>query len=216
MDTLVKISQVIFYLTGAIVAVLTFIKAKNGLLNAVNTEYQKRVMDRLQALSEEIYLEFDPQSDEYWVKQEPLKEAVDRLHQEATQFRHELLTDKDFTLGTPIPKSFDKLGHYLDKVKSDPFIPCEIRDKVVRNIQARSDAVMSALQKELDSYQQGLKAGKYWDTLDTNYLWIHNQVNDYMYKQGVGISQVQDAAHETRLAIQKYLEGFDPLAGRRS
>ncbi len=60
-DTL-KIVQIVFYSVGVVIALLTYQAAKRGLLNTVNTEYQKRVMDRLQKLSEDLYSEFDPSS----------------------------------------------------------------------------------------------------------------------------------------------------------
>jgi hypothetical protein len=53
-DTL-KIVQTTFYVIGSIIAILTYRAARRGLLNTVNTEYQKRVMDRLQKLSEDLY-----------------------------------------------------------------------------------------------------------------------------------------------------------------
>lgn len=58
-DTL-KIVHIVFYAVATIVAVLTYRAAKRGMLNTVSTEYQKRVMDRLQKLSEDLYSEFDP------------------------------------------------------------------------------------------------------------------------------------------------------------
>ena len=73
-DTL-KIVQIAFYAIASIVAILTYRAARRGLLNTVNTEYQKRVMDRLQKLSEDLYSEFDPSSPAHWATTNP----VDRL-----------------------------------------------------------------------------------------------------------------------------------------
>ncbi|GAB1768781.1 hypothetical protein [Priestia megaterium] len=52
--------QMGFYIVGSIIAIKTFISAKRGLLNTVHTEYQKRIMDHLERLSEALYSEFDP------------------------------------------------------------------------------------------------------------------------------------------------------------
>lgn len=38
LDSLLKVTQMLFYLVGATVAVLTYRSAKRGLLNTVNTE----------------------------------------------------------------------------------------------------------------------------------------------------------------------------------
>ena len=45
MDIAVKIFQSLFYIIASTVAILTYLKAKDGLLNSVNTEYQKKVME---------------------------------------------------------------------------------------------------------------------------------------------------------------------------
>ena len=59
MDIAVKIFQSLFYIIASTVAIMTYLKAKDGLLNSVNTEYQKKVMEKLTQLSEEIIDEFD-------------------------------------------------------------------------------------------------------------------------------------------------------------
>ena len=50
-DTLSKIVQISFYIVVGLTAVLTYISAKKGLLNTVNTEYQKKVINRLEEIS---------------------------------------------------------------------------------------------------------------------------------------------------------------------
>lgn len=71
--------------------------------------------------------------------------------------------------------------------------------------------MFTAYMEEINSYKECLKEGKHWDTLDTNYAWIHNKINNRMYENGVGISQVQEDAHQVRLDIQAHLEKFNPL-----
>jgi hypothetical protein len=211
MDSISKFFQIIFYITASVITVLTFIKAKNGLLNSVNTEYQKRVMDRLASLSNELYEEFDPDSENYWVKTDLVKEVVDALHEEIRPLKHEIITKKEeIDSGIRTPKDFLKLTAYLDKIKSDPFIPKSIRDKVVLNLETRTATIISAHMEVMRDYKNGLANGKYWDTLDSNHGWIHNRIVDRMYKNGVGISQVQEAVHGIRLDIQEYLEKFNP------
>lgn len=85
MDFFVKIFQIGFYVTASIIAVLTFVKAKNGLLNSVNTEYQKRVMERLSDLSDEIWEEFDFSSANHWSKNKALDEVLERIHEYAIE-----------------------------------------------------------------------------------------------------------------------------------
>ncbi len=49
LDDGLKVTQIAFYVAAGVVAILTYLKAKRGLLNTVNTEYQKKVViERLQ------------------------------------------------------------------------------------------------------------------------------------------------------------------------
>ena len=75
-----KVVQIAFYVVGAVVAILTYRAARRGLLNTVNTEYQKRVMDRLRRLSEDLYGEFDPSSEAYWPKVRAVHDAIEQIN----------------------------------------------------------------------------------------------------------------------------------------
>jgi hypothetical protein len=113
-DTLgdaLKIIQIAFYTIGMIVAILTYRAAKRGLLNTVNTEYQKRVMDRLQKLSEDLY-----------------SEAINKVFENR---RDEILTARKYYCGTPYTEDVRRLRDLLDPVVSDPFIPENIRAAVI-------------------------------------------------------------------------------------
>ncbi|RCX03551.1 hypothetical protein [Marinomonas foliarum] len=125
MDIAVKIFQVLFYITGSTIAVLTYIKAKNGLLNSVNTEYQKKVMERLSQLSSELYDEFDQSSDKFWAKEDQAKEVLSQLHELIIPHKHEIITNKEIHSGFRLPSKFEELDQFLNKLKSDPFIPRE-------------------------------------------------------------------------------------------
>lgn len=113
--------------------------------------------------------------------------------------------------GVRMPSKFSELSNFISKTKSDPFIPREIRQKVVDLLEKRTQTMFVSFMEELEQYKEGLKAGKYWDNLDTNHHWFHNKILDRMYKNGCGVSQVEEAAHKIRDDIQQYFESFDPL-----
>ena len=92
MDTLLKVVQIGFYITAASIGILTYLKAKNGLLNTVNTEYQKKVIDRLAELSTELLDEFDSSSDNYWLRENSVKEILDRIHEEIMPHKNEIIS----------------------------------------------------------------------------------------------------------------------------
>ena len=211
MDIAVKIFQVLFYITGSTIAVLTYIKAKNGLLNSVNTEYQKKVMERLSLLAMEMYDEFDENSENFWANEDQSKEVLSDLHEEIVPYKHEILTNKEINPGFSMPSKFDELSTFLKKLKSDPFIPKVIREKVINLLEKRINTMFSSYREELENYKSGLQDGKYWDTLETNHHWFHNKINERLYANGCGITQIEEAAHEIRNDIQSYFESFNPI-----
>ena len=76
-----KVSQVAFYCVATIVTLLTYWRTtRKGLLNTVFAEYQKLVIIRLKELSDELFADFDADSDNYWASQEPLKEVVHEIN----------------------------------------------------------------------------------------------------------------------------------------
>lgn len=211
LDEILKIVQIVFYITAGVVAVLTFISAKKGLLNTVNTEYHKRVFDKIDDLSQELLSEFDPESDNYWVKGDPLQNFFKEIHETFRKNKEQILKDKEFHSGVPSPRSFDRIQRIVLKVKSDPFVPKEIRNKVIAHLEERSQKLFSIHMDEIRKYLKELAHGKHGDDYELNSSIVHNRINDRLYKNNCGISQIEEQVHEVRLFIQGYLDKFNPL-----
>lgn len=211
LDDALKTSQIAFFVVAGTVAVLTYLKAKKGLLNTVNTEYQKRVIDRLSTVSDELLDEFDAESERYWVKQQYVKKLVERFHKESIGEREQYLAMKEpKPMGTPIGEEEHHLAFLLEKWKTDPFLPKKIRDEVVDLLDNRLTVLRLVHREELLRYGEKLAQGKHWETIDDNWGWIHNKINDQLYQRGCGIAQIQEDVHRIRLEIQKYFESFNP------
>ena len=189
---------------------LTYRKAKDTLLNTVNTEYQKKVLERVALVSQELLEEFDPDSPRYWARQEPIKEVLQQLHDEVLPHKDEIIASGKKYPGIPIATEEERLRRWLETVRSDPFLPKPIRDAIVDLLDARISVMSRVFIEEVERYSEALAKGKYWDTLDTNYHWLHNRINDKLYKQGVGVSQIQKEVHGLRDKIQEYYGQFDP------
>jgi len=164
MDLALKIFQIGFYVTASVIAVLTFVKAKNGLLNSVNTEYQKKVMERLSDLSEE----FDFSSANHWSKNKALDEVLERIHEYAAENKHEILTGKAGFAGVPLPQRQLEMMASLERIKSDPFIPSRIRGKLVDILERRISSTFEAYHSVIKDYQDDLAKGKGWDSFELN------------------------------------------------
>lgn len=216
LDTYLKLSQIAFYMVGGTIAVLTYIKAKNGLLNAVNTEYKKRVMDRLAEVSRELLSEYDWQSPKHWSRLDPVKEVVDRVHEGILPHKESILKSGKILSGIPISARERELFGIVDVLKSDPFIPRKIRAMLVDFYKNRAEAMSSVFLEEITVYQQGLAEGRHWDSLERNRYWIHNNIIMKMEERGCGIGQVEEEVHVIRNAIQEYFEQFDPIRKTRA
>jgi hypothetical protein len=213
-DTLgdaLKIIQIAFYAIGMIVAILTYRAAKRGLLNTVNTEYQKRVMDRLQKLSEDLYSEFDLSAPTHWARIRPVHEAIEAINEVFENRRDEILTARKYYCGTPYTEDVRRLRDLLDPVVSDPFIPENIRAAVIDLLRNRLYVLQGIYGREFDKYADSLAKGKeapLTELDDVNKL--HNKIIEQMNKQGCGITQIEREVHEIRGLIQDYFDSFNP------
>lgn len=209
-DTL-KIVQIAFYAIGAIVAILTYRAAKRGLLNTVNTEYQKRVMDRLQKLSEDLYSEFDPSSSMYWASRRPVHDGIREINEVFQNNRDEILAARKFYYGTPYTEDMKRLERLLAPAVSDPFIPDTIRAVAVDLLRNRLDVLHGIYNREFEKYADNLAKGKQSPLTELDDVnKIHNKIVEQMNMQGCGVSQIEKEVHEIRRLIQDYFDSFNP------
>jgi hypothetical protein len=206
-----KIVQIAFYAIGAIIAILTYRAAKRGLLNTVNTEYQKRVMDRLQRLSEDLYSEFDPSSPAHWATKRPVHDAIQTINEVFENHKNEILAERKFYYGTPYTEDSKRLEHLLAPAVSDPFIPDNIRAVVVDLLQNRLHVLHGIYIREFEKYADNLAKGKQSPLTELDDVnKIHNNIVKQMNMQGCGITQIEREVHEIRSLIQEYFESFNP------
>lgn len=211
LDDYLKISQIGFYITAGTVAVLTYIKAKNGLLNAVNTEYKKRVMDRLDEISRDLLSEYDPDSPNYWLRQDSVGEVLRILHKDIAQLKDRLTSGEEYHVPIPVSNKESSLYRQSTLTKSDPFIPRSIRDRIVDFFENRADVMSDTYIEEIKEYVERLKEGKGWDTLETNHHVVHNKIIQRLLERGCGIDSIEKEVHDIRISIQEYFEKFDPI-----
>lgn len=207
---LLKLVQIGFYSIAAIVTVLTYRAARRGLLNTVNTEYQKRVMDRLQKLSEDLYSEFDPSSEDYWPKVRPVDEALKRINSNFNRHKDKILAGGE-SFGIPVTQDVVRLQRLLDPVISDPFVPDNIREAVVDLLETRLDVLQSIYIAEFEQYERELakqKHGPWTEFEDVGAL--HNRIVGKQSLQGCWVDQIESDVHDIRGLIQEYFDSFNP------
>ncbi|MGB6067277.1 MAG: hypothetical protein WBG50_20925 [Desulfomonilaceae bacterium] len=209
-DTL-KVVQIVFYTVGVVLAILTYRAAKRGLLNTVNTEYQKRVMHRLQELSEDLYGEYDLSSPTHWATIKPVHDAIQDINEVFENNMSEILAQRKYYYGVPYTEDVQRLQHLLDPVVSDPFIPENIRDAVIDLLENRLHVLSGIYIREFEKYADNLAKGKHPPVTELDDInKIHNRIVDQMNQQGCGITQIESAVHEIRGLIQDYFDSFNP------
>jgi hypothetical protein len=212
-DTL-KIVQICFYVLGMILGILTYRTAVKGWLTPTNTEYQKRVMDRLAKLSEDLYAEFDPTTDHYWPKIRAVQAAIENMNETFENHREEALAAKEWYFGTPIAADVQRLDRLLRPTISDPFIPENIRETVVDLLENRLHVLRGIYVREFERYANDLATGKHEPLIDPEDLddinKIHNRCVEQMRKQGCGITDIENSVHDIRGLIQDYFDSFNP------
>ncbi|WP_139802629.1 hypothetical protein [Aurantimonas sp. 22II-16-19i] len=212
LDILLKIIQIAFYVVAAVIAIMTYIKAKNGLLNAVNTEYQKRVIERLSNISEELFAEFDIASEDSWANDNIADIIFSSVNEEALRNKHEIITNKMTISGYQIPQKFLNMRSQITRFEFDPFIPDPIRSMILEYLNSRLGALSKSCHIAFELYEKGLSEGNYWDDLDGNKHWLHNKIMDSLRKEGFGIDDSQAKVNEIRKAIQNYFNSFDTIS----
>lgn len=210
-DDYLKLTQIGFYVAIASVTVLTYLKAKDTLLNSVNTEYHKQVIDALIKASDSLFSEFDEGSENHWTKGDRIEEIIEEINGEFVEHKERILETGEFPGGVRVSDLEKRLMSMIREYKSDPFLPEEVRSKIVDLLQNRSDVQHSITFREITEYRDLLAKGKYNDSLEMNWPWVGNKINSQLYEQGCGVSQVEESVHQIRMDIKSYLEKFNPL-----
>ena len=214
LDTALKLVQMAFYAIGGTVAVLTFRAAKRGLLNTVNTEYHKRVIDRLHRLSEDLYAEYDPSSEHYWPKHDVIGDAVRDIDEAFKAQNQQMYEWGEYLDGIPVHKQETRLKVILEALLSDPFVPPRIRLAAVDLLEKRLYVGGSVMLSELEEYGHRL-ARREIEPGDRDVAGgLHNHMMDLLRAKGCGITDMQNAVHGLREMIQEHFEGFNPHRSR--
>lgn len=209
-DAVNKAVQTLFYLSAILLGVLTYRRARTTILNTVNTEYHKKVIEKLADLSDTLHSEFDHSSESCWIKNDNVGKVVEIIHQHFEEDRDQLLAHKDWWHGIPVSKDEQRLHALSERYKSDPFLPESVRKRNLTLLEGRLDAIHCAHMEVLGKYTDELVHGKHLSTLKTNKHWLHNQVIERLRAAGYGIEEVEKEVHAIRLEIQKYFKKFEP------
>jgi len=210
-DDCQKFVQICFWIVSGTIVVLTYLRARKSVLSTVNTEYQKRVMDRLQKLSEQLYEEFDVDNLQQWVMNRPLLEGIKQMNEEFEENKEHFLEKKEWDEGFPYTSDLHSLNKILNPLKTDPFVPTEIRKLLVNLLEKRIGALTHIYMDDFKRYGDALARGECKAAGDiASAAGIQNYVLDQLSERGCNYGQLEREVGAIRTEIQKYFESFDP------
>lgn len=211
------IVQICFYIIGATIAILTYRSAKRGLLNTVNTEYQKRVMDHLETLSESLHEEFNfgrkenrkDQYDYYNSVEEHIKLILDSFenHLEKNNPR-DTFKFKQLTF----PRIFEELIELAVQVESDPFLPDHISKYVTKYYVKNRTINLRMVMREETQYLVSILRSQNEINRDRLLLYAKQSMKLHLEGTGYGFSQNKKHVMLIRTMIKEHLKSFNPLS----
>lgn len=166
-----------------------------------HAEYQKRVMDRLAKLADELYSEFNPASEDYLTAHHGLQEALALIHADFERFKDAILAAGEWEGWVLLPRDTLRFERILEPLRSDPFIPNKIRKVVIELLERRLAAFSEISNEQLLEYRNALATGKIKPD-EANWIPIMNRINMEMTKRHCGPAQIETAVHEIRALIQ--------------
>jgi hypothetical protein len=200
-DLALKAVQITFYLSAIVVAWLTYRSAKRGLLSAVNTEYHRRVIDRLHVVSLNLWSEFEDH---------PLGLiAVFAAEISERTRRREGVPTSNVALGydagsMPRFAGARRLGSLYMSLVADPFVPSSIRERVCAFLKHRIWAMSVAAEETLKEFAATEDDGFLDDRILAATL-------ERMERKGYGPRDTRKTLRALRERIQLFLQSFDPM-----
>jgi hypothetical protein len=217
-DAIAHLAQMAFYAVAGTVAILTYRTARDGLLNTINTEYHKRIIDRLSKLNDDISNVFSIIDAHHWLIDDQRDIFFDSLVEIFNYHKKKIIDERSseaIKFGLPLMKNQIDLRVISDSYRNDPFIPEKIRNLIIMLAEDRLRYLQIAFNESSNIFIRRLNDPNNWNNIEEYNMVFCNNVNRILYENGVGISQVQERVSAIQKEIQKYFGGFNKLPNTR-
>lgn len=213
LEDLKTIAEICFYCLTGTLAILTYLSAKRVLLNTVNTEYQKKVILRLEALQKILADEFYLHSEKYWAKNDTyLINQIKIINQMYAGTPGILYNEDDLMLESNPQASF--LLTLENEITADPFVPKQVREAIIENIIKRAYSINDIYHNNLKKYASELALGNTAESFEENYHHLEENISKELVINNCEITQIENEVNCIRLYIQEYFESFRPIKKR--
>jgi hypothetical protein len=216
MDLVIKLIQIITNIVTVTIALFTYLSIKKNLLNSVNNEYQKKVLAKLEQLSDLLIEEFDMDSKFHLNNYDYINESLFSINSDFIKHIESGIEKLEFKFLLPTNKQVEYLRTLSIKIKSDPFIPLYLKQKICKYWDLRRKYLNSICNDELNNYIQDLAHGNYNPTSSLDNLdIINNSINLKLHYEGFDIEGVEEQVHNLRKEIQNYYHIFIPVKNKK-
>ena len=156
-------------------------------------------------------------SPNYWVNYNPIRHSISEINDIFERNKDYILELGEYPFGVIVPSNINRLRNFIARIKSDPFIPKEIRELIIEFLERRTQTTMGIYSDKLESYAELLVDGiKPFETNgeDPDFDEFHNSIIEKLNEEGCGINAIEIEIDQIRSCIQMYLESFNPVKRR--
>ncbi|MFC2993196.1 hypothetical protein [Halomonas tibetensis] len=208
-----EVVQILFWVGALILAFLTYKNARKTLLSPVNTEYQKRIFDSLNKISNRLFSELKMGEDHHWIKQRPMEDALGEICKE---WEGNKASVEEFGLELtdwPAAKDWYDFHSFADEVRYELFLPDSLRKKIISYMEERAESAQYAHNHAVQKFINQVNENRsYHDLHVNNFIDIENFYIDGMDEMNMSIDKIYQRNEELMGEIVKYVQSFDPMA----
>src|SRR5690606_12654289 len=165
LETIKSVSQIAFWVSAIVLALLTYLNAKKTLLSPVNTEYQKRIFDTLTRLNERLCSELKIGDERHFVRQLHMREALEEICHEWKSNRASVEQYGLDLPDWPASKEWYEFYSLADDVRYTLFLPQELKDKTIAYLEERASAAEYAHNYAVKEYIEMVNRNKSFEEL---------------------------------------------------
>ncbi len=211
-DITSKFAQISFFAVTGVLAVRTYLSARRGLLNSVNTEYYKKVIATLDEIMRELRSEFDPEDPNYWKKAKSVEYFARESVNKAESYKLQLLSHPVGSQTIPFAECYDekRILRLIVLYKNDPFIPNEIRSYLLKMLDDRRLGITRTNLNAIRRFHSFVKENKgdvHFRSIDYQ---LAQSILTEMTEQGCNYNQIEQKVDEFRSQVQGFFSRFDP------
>lgn len=211
LEPIKSVFQTLFYMVTIAVAILTYINAKKSILSPVNTEYQKRIFDRLAEVTSFLCSEFQMGSSEYYLYQLPMEETLKEITDEYERIKNDIEDKNDFHVTDyPVNPEWIKFRKKYDEVQFDPYIPEKLKTPILEYLNKRAESSSIAHNQAVSNFIRDANEESCAYVIKEDSWRLHNYFLEALEQQKCDTETLEPEVNKIKENFQEYMQSFQP------